>query len=686
LKNPILPPDAKQIPYELEKHGDVRIDEYYWMNERDSPDVLAYLEAENRYYEEMTAHTKPLQQKLFEEMKARIKEDDESVPYKYNNYWYYTRFEKGKNYPIYCRRKELMLAPEEILFDNNEMAAGHSYFNQAGYSISENNELAVFGIDTVSRRQYTLQFKNLKTGVLYPESIKNTTGSAVWAGDNKTLFYTRKDPQTLRSSQIFKHVLGTDSSEDILVFEEEDETFDVGVFKTKSRDYIFIGSSSTLTTEYLYTEAKGPEFKFKVLQKRTRGLEYSVSHFGEDFYLVTNKDNATNFKLMKTPVYQTAKENWVDVIPHREDTLLEDVEIFEDFLVIEERNDGLNKINIKRWDNTEDYYLPFENETYTAYTGINPDFDTYFLRYSFNSLDTPPSVISFNMVTKEKEVLKEIEVLGGKFDKENYESKRIWAKAKDGVNIPISLVYKKGIQLDGANPVLQYAYGSYGITTDPSFSTSRLSLLDAGFIFAIAHIRGEEYMGRHWYEDGKLLRKMNTFTDFIACSEHLSEAGYTSSKNLYAYGGSAGGLLIGAVINLAPQLYHGVIAAVPFVDVVTTMLDDSIPLTTSEYDEWGNPNDKEYYEYMKSYSPYDQVKVQEYPNILVTTGYHDSQVQYWEPAKWIARLRDKNTADTKIYFNTNMDAGHGGASGRFEALKETAQDYAFLIDLAGKTK
>mgnify|MGYP003629694004 FL=1 len=686
MKNPILPPDAKQIPFELEKHGDVRIDEYYWMNERDSPDVLAYLEAENRYYEEMTAHTKPLQQKLFEEMKARIKEDDESVPYKYNGYWYYTRFEKGKNYPIYCRRKELVLAPEEILFDNNEMAAGHSYFNQAGYSISENNELAVFGIDTVSRRQYTLQFKNLKTGALYPESIKNTTGSAVWAGDNKTLFYTRKDPQTLRSSQIFKHVLGTDSSEDILVFEEEDETFDVGVFKTKSRDYIFIGSSSTLTTEYLYTEAKGPEFEFKVLQKRTRGLEYSVSHFGEDFYLVTNKDNAINFKLMKTPVSQTAKENWVDVIPHREDTLLEDVEIFEDFLVVEERNDGLNKINIKRWDNTEDYYLPFENETYTAYTGINPDFDTHFLRYSFNSLDTPPSVISFNMVTKEKEVLKEIEVLGGKFDKENYESKRIWAKAKDGVNIPISLVYKKGIQLDGANPVLQYAYGSYGITTDPSFSTSRLSLLDAGFIFAIAHIRGEEYMGRHWYEDGKLLRKMNTFTDFIACSEHLIEAGYTSSKNLYAYGGSAGGLLIGAVINLAPQLYHGVIAAVPFVDVVTTMLDDSIPLTTSEYDEWGNPNDKEYYEYMKSYSPYDQVKVQEYPNILVTTGYHDSQVQYWEPAKWVARLRDKNTADTKIYFNTNMDAGHGGASGRFEALKETAQDYAFLIDLAGKTK
>lgn len=686
LNASVLPPDAKQIPHELEKHGDIRIDEYYWMNERDHPDVIAYLEAENAYYEQMTAHTKPLQQQLFEEMKARIKEDDSSVPYKYNGYWYYTRFETGKNYPLYCRKKEAMSAPEEVMFDNNVMAEGHSYFKQAGYSVSENNEIAVFGIDTVSRRQYVLQFKNLLTGEVYDTKIENTTGRAIWAGDNKTIFYTRKDPQTLRSSQIYKHVLGTSPDTDVLVFEEEDETFDVGVFKTKSRDYIFIGSSSTLTTEYRFAEAKGPDFEFKILQERTRGLEYSVSHFKEHFYLVTNKDEATNFKLMKTPVGQTSKEHWVDVIAHREDTLLEDVEIFEDFLVVEERNEGLNKINIKRWDGTADYYLPFDSETYTAYIGINPDFDTQYLRYGFNSLDTPPSVIAFNMITKEKEILKEVEVLGGTFDKNNYESKRLWATADDGVKVPISIVYKKGITLDGSHPLLQYAYGSYGITSDPSFSTSRLSLLDHGFVFAIAHIRGSEYLGRNWYEEGKLLKKRNTFTDFIACSKYLISEGYTNAGNLYAYGGSAGGLLMGAILNMAPELYNGVIAAVPFVDVVTTMLDDSIPLTTSEYDEWGNPNEKEYYEYMKSYSPYDQVKVQNYPNILVTTGYHDSQVQYWEPAKWVARLRDKNIADTKIYFETNMDAGHGGASGRFEALKETAKDYAFLIDLAGKAK
>ena len=686
MKQTPVPPVAKKIKHNLEKHGDVRTDEYYWMKERDHPDVIAYLESENAYYEAMTAHTKPLQQQLFEEMKARIKEDDESVPFKYNGYWYYTRYEKGKNYPIYCRRKETMLAAEEVMFDNNEMAEGHSYFKQAGYSISENNELAVYGIDTVSRRQYDLQFKNLNTGELYPEKIENTTGRAIWSGDNKTIFYTRKDPQTLRSSAIYRHELGTPVSDDVLVFEELDETFDVGVFKSKSREYIFIGSSSTLTTEYQFTEAKGPDFDFKMLQERTRGLEYSVSHYEDYFYLVTNADEATNFKLVKTPVNQTEKKNWIDVIPHRADTLLEDIEIFEDFLVVEERNAGLNKINIKRWSGAKEYYLDFESETYTAYLGINPDFNTHELRYAFNALDTPPSVISFNMVTGEKEVLKEVEVLGGNFDKENYESKRLWATAEDGVKIPLSMVYRKGISLDGSNPLLQYAYGSYGITSDPSFSSSRLSLLDAGFIFVIAHIRGSEYLGRSWYEAGKLLKKRNTFTDFIACSQFLIDEGYTSAQNLFAYGGSAGGLLMGAVINMAPQLYKGIIAAVPFVDVVTTMLDDSIPLTTSEYDEWGNPNDKIYYDYMKSYSPYDQVRVQDYPNILVTTGYHDSQVQYWEPAKWVARLRENNTADTQIFFETNMDAGHGGASGRFEALKETAKDYAFLMDLAGKSK
>lgn len=679
-----MPPDAEKIPKKLEKHGDIRVDDYYWMNERDTPRVMDYLEGENAYYEAMTAHIKPLQEKLFTEMKARIKEDDASVPYKYNGYWYYVRFEKGQNYPLYCRKAETMDAPEEVMFNNNTMAEGHPYFDQAGYSISENTELAVFGIDTVSRRQYIIQVKNLKTGEVYPEKIENTTGDAVWANDNKTLFYTRKDPQTLRSSQIFKHVLGTDPSSDELVFEEEDETFSVFITKTKSKEYLIMGSGSTLTSEARYASANGPDFDFKIFQPRERGLEYDVSHYGDFFYLVTNKDKATNFKLMKTPVTATTQENWQEVIPHRAEVLLEDIEIFKDFLVVDERSEGLNKINIKRWDDTVDYYIPFDNETYNVYTSINPDFDTQKLRYSYNSLNTPPSVVEFDMKTKEKTVLKEAEVLGDNFDKDNYETKRVWATAADGVKIPISLIYKKGMERDGNNAMLQYAYGSYGYTTDPSFSSSRLSLLDRGFIFAIAHVRGGEYMGRNWYEDGKLFKKKNTFTDFIACSKYLIDQRYTSTSHLYAYGGSAGGLLMGAVANMAPQLYNGIIAAVPFVDVITTMLDDTIPLTTSEYDEWGNPNEKSYYDYMLSYSPYDQVKKQEYPNLLVTTGYHDSQVQYWEPAKWVAKLRDLNQGDHLILFHTNMDAGHGGSSGRFEALKETARDYAFLIDLEGK--
>ncbi|MAZ29037.1 MAG: oligopeptidase B [Cytophagaceae bacterium] len=686
LKTTIAPPVAKKIPKKLEMHGDIRTDDYFWMNERDSPAVIDYLNKENAYYDALTAHTKPLQQKLFEEMKARIKEDDASVPYKHNGYWYYTRFETGKNYPLYCRKKETLEAPEEVMFDNNAMAEGHSYFNQAGYSVSTDNGLAVFGIDTVSRRKYVLQFKDLKTGEVYPEKIKNTTGRAVWANDNKTIFYTRKDEQTLRSSQIFMHVLGEDPHNDTLVYQEDDETFSIGVFKTKSRDFIMIASSSTLTSEYRFASAKGPRFEFKVVQPRERGLEYSVSQFEDHFYILTNKDEATNFKLMKTPVSLPAKENWEEVIPHRGDVLIEDVEIFKDYLVIDERSNGLNKINIKRWDGTVDYYLPFASETYTAYIGINPEFDTDKLRFSYNAMDTPPSVIEFDMKTREEVVLKEAEVLGGDFDKQNYESRRIWATAGDGVKVPISLVYKKGLVLDGANPVLQYAYGSYGHTTDPSFSTSRLSLLNRGFIFAIAHVRGGEYMGRQWYEDGKLFKKKNTFTDFITCSKHLIALGYTSPQHLYAYGGSAGGLLMGAVINMAPQLYNGVIAAVPFVDVVTTMLDDSIPLTTSEYDEWGNPNEKDYYEYMKSYSPYDQVMDTAFPNVLVTTGYHDSQVQYWEPAKWVAKMREHNTGNARIFFHINMDAGHGGASGRFEALREVAEDYAFIIDLEGKAE
>jgi oligopeptidase B len=682
----VFPPKAAIKPHKLEKHGDVRTDNYYWLNDRENPEVIEYLNKENEYYEKMTAHTKKFREDLFEEMKGRIKEDDSSVPYFYNGYYYITRYEKGKDYPIYSRKKGSLSAKEEIMFDCNEMAKGHSYFNLGGLNVSEDNKWVAFGVDTVSRRKYTIQVKNLETNEILPLKIENTTGGSTWAGDNKTLFYTRKDEVTLRSDKIYKHKLGTSAEDDKLVYFEEDDTFGTYVYKEKSKKYLVIGSHSTLTTEYRILDAKKPDGEFKIFQPRVRGMEYGISHYGDKFYVVTNKDKASNFKLMVTPEGKTGMDNWKDLIPHRRDVLLEDIDIFKNYLVISERSNGLNKIRIRPWDGSDEYYLPFDSETYTAGTSVNPDFDTDVLRYSYQSLATPSSVIDFNMKTREKTVLKEQEVLGGKFNKNNYEEKRVWATAQDGTKVPISMVYRKGIKRDGTNPLLLYAYGSYGHSMDDGFSSVRLSLLDRGFIYAIAHIRGGEDLGREWYENGKLLKKKNTFTDFIDCSKYLIEQKYTSPKHLYAEGGSAGGLLMGAIINMAPQLYNGVIAQVPFVDVVTTMLDDSIPLTTGEYDEWGNPNDKEYYEYMKSYSPYDNVKAQDYPNLLVTTGLHDSQVQYWEPAKWVARLRAVKTDNNLLFLDTNMEAGHGGASGRFEALKEVAKEYSFLLDLEGIKK
>ncbi|WP_159779555.1 S9 family peptidase [Flavobacterium sp. 9AF] len=681
MKAEIQPPVAKIVPHTLEKHGDVRTDNYFWLNQREDKEVIDYLNKENEYYEKMTAHTKSFQDDLFKEMKARIKEDDSSVPYFYNGYYYITRYETGKDYPIYSRKKGSLDAKEEIMFDCNEMAKGKSYFNLNGISVSEDNKWVSFGVDLVSRRQYTLQIKNLETGEILPEKIENTTGSSTWSSDNKTFFYTKKDPKTLRSDKIYKHIIQTEVKNDPLVYHEKDDTFYSFVYKEKSKKYIVIGSTSTLTSEFQFLEANNPNGKFKMFQKRTRGLEYSISHFGNDFYVVTNKDKATNFKLMKTSENTTSMENWVEVIPHREDVLLEGIDIFKDYLVVEERSNGLNKIQIRPWKGEGAYYLPFESETYTAYTTTNPDFDTDILRFAYQSMLTPSSVIDFNMKTKEKKVLKEQEVLGGKFDKNNYVEERIWATATDGTKVPISMVYRKGMKKDGSNPFLLYAYGSYGASMDPYFSTTRLSLLDRGFIYAIAHIRGGEDLGRRWYEDGKLLKKKNTFTDFIDCSKYVIAQKYTSSKHLYAEGGSAGGLLMGAIVNMAPELYNGVIAQVPFVDVVTTMLDDTIPLTTGEYDEWGNPNEKAYYDYMKSYSPYDNVMAQAYPNMYVSTGLHDSQVQYWEPAKWVAKLRATKTDKNLLFLDTNMDAGHGGASGRFEALKETAKEFTFLLDL-----
>ncbi|MFE3847677.1 S9 family peptidase [Flavobacterium sp. LB3P45] len=677
----ILPPVAKIIPKTLENLGHSRTDNYFWMNDRENPEVIDYLNKENEYYHKMTAHTKDFQKELFEEMKSRIKEDDESVPYLYNGYYYITRFEKGKDYPIYSRKKESLTAKEEIMFDCNEMAKGQSYFQLGGLSVSPDNKLAIFSFDTVGRRIYTIQVKSLETNEILEDKIEKVTGTAVWANDNKTIFYSSQDEVTLRSDKIFKHKLGTQSSEDVLVYLEKDDTYNVEIAKSKSRKYLAIESGSTLTTEYRILNADNPDGKFEIFQKRIRGVEYSINHYKDSFYIMTNADDAENFKLMKTLETATTKENWKEVIAHREDVLLEDIEIFADYLVVEERSNGLNKIRIMPWSGEGEYYLPFESETYTAYTSTNVDFDTEILRYGYQSMTTPSSVIDFNMRSKAKDVKKEHQVLGGKFDKNNYIEERVWATAKDGIKIPISLVYQKEVKKNGKNPLLQYAYGSYGHSMDATFSSTRLSLLDRGFIYAIAHIRGGEDLGRQWYEDGKLLKKKNTFTDFIDCSTFLIEQKYTSPEHLYAEGGSAGGLLMGVVANMAPELFNGIIAQVAFVDVVTTMLDDSIPLTTGEYDEWGNPNKKKYYNYMLSYSPYDNIKQQNYPNMYVSTGLHDSQVQYWEPAKWVAKLRTIKTNDTVLYLDTNMEAGHGGASGRFEALKELAKEFSFLLDL-----
>ncbi|KIA84019.1 S9 family peptidase [Flavobacterium sp. AED] len=677
----IQPPVAKIIPEKLEKFDDVRIDNYFWLNDRENPEVIDYLNKENEYYHKMTDHTKGFQKELFEEMKTRIKEDDESVPYLYNGYYYITRFETGKDYPIYSRKKESLSAKEEIMFDCNELAKGQSYFQLGGLSISPDNKLAVFSTDTIGRRIYNIQVKSLETNEILEDKIEKVTGTAVWANDNHTIFYSSQDEVTLRSDKVFKHKLGSKQADDVLVYFEKDDTYNVEVAKSKSRKYLAIESGSTLTTEYRILNADTPDGKFEIFQKRIRGVEYSINHYKDSFYILTNKDKAENFKLMKTLETATSHENWIEVIAHREDVLLEDIEIFANYLVVEERSNGLNKIRIMPWGGEGEYYLPFESETYTAYSTTNVDFETEILRYGYQSMTTPSSIIDFNMRTQAKEIKKEQQVLGGKFDKNNYKEERVWAAAKDGTKIPISMVYRKELKKDGNNPLLQYAYGSYGHSMDATFSSTRLTLLDRGFIFAIAHIRGGEDLGRQWYEDGKLLKKKNTFTDFIDCSKFLIDQKYTSPEHLYAEGGSAGGLLMGVVVNLAPELYHGIIAQVPFVDVITTMLDDSIPLTTGEYDEWGNPNKKKYYQYMLSYSPYDNVKKQNYPNMYVSTGLHDSQVQYWEPAKWVAKLRDMKTDKNVLYLDTNMDAGHGGASGRFEALKELAKEFSFLLDL-----
>jgi len=682
-------PIAKKIPEALTIHNDTRTDNYFWMRLSDeqknadtsdaqTQDVLDYLNAENDYLEKTMGHTEKLQKTIYDEMVGRIKKDDQSVPVKDNGYSYYSRFEEGGDYRLYCRKK-MGSDKEEIMLNGPQMAEGYAYFGFGSRSVSPDNKLLTYGIDTVSRRRYTIYFKNLESGELLPEKLENTTGGTTWANDNKTVFYTTKDPETLRSNKIYKHLLGTSQSEDVLVYEEKDETFSCGIYKSKSKKYLFIWNSQTLSTEFHYLDANDPDGDWAVIQPREKDLEYDVSHYGDHFYIRTNLD-AENFRLVKTSVEATTKENWTDVIPHSEDRFLEGVDLFENYLVVSERVNGLMALRVKPWKGDE-HYIEFNDPAYVAYTTSNVDFDTNVLRYGYTSLTTPNSTFEYNMATKEQVLLKQEEVLDPEFSTSNYTSERVYATATDGTKIPISLVHKKGVEKNVNTPLLLYSYGSYGSSSEPYFSSSRLSLLDRGFVYAIAHIRGGQEMGRYWYEDGKLLKKKNTFTDFINAGEFLVQEGYTSSDHLYAYGGSAGGLLMGAIANMKPELWNGIIAAVPFVDVVSTMLDETIPLTTFEFDEWGNPKIEEYYHYMKSYSPYDNVEAKEYPNILITTGYWDSQVQYWEPAKWIAKLRELKTDDNLLLMDCDMDVGHGGASGRFERYKREALIYSFMLDL-----
>lgn len=670
-------------------HGDIRNDEYYWMGDffREGPDsdqVVEYLNAENAYTDAMMAGTARFQESLFAEMKARIKEKDESVPVYSNGYWYYTRSEEGEQYFKYCRKQGTLDAPEEILLDVDQLAEGHAYYSAAGFNVSPDNKLLVYGVDTVSRRQYTLHIKNLETGEHLPDQIYPTSGNSEWGNDNRTLFYTATNPKTLLSEKIKRHTLGTDPKKDVTVYAEKDKSNYIGVGKTRSEKYILIASSATMSSEYLILDADQPEGKFEVFQPRIKDVLYDVDHQGDRFLIVTNMD-ALNFRLMETPVGQTGVEHWQEVIPNRADVLLEGIDVFKSYLVVTERKNGLLQLRIRNIQTQTEHYVDFGEPAYAAYAGSNPEYDSTRLRYVYTSLTTPSSVYDYDMESREKVLKKRQEVVGG-YDPEAYVTERLYAPARDGVQVPVSIVYKKGTPKRADTPLLLYAYGSYGNSMDAAFSSTRLSLLDRGFIYALAHIRGGQEMGRHWYEDGKMFRKKNTFNDFIDCAEFLIREQYTSPAHLYAEGGSAGGLLMGAISNMRPELWRGIIADVPFVDVVTTMLDESIPLTTNEFDEWGNPMERDAYDYMKSYSPYDNVERKDYPNMLVTTGLHDSQVQYFEPAKWVARLRTHKTDNNVLLLKTNMEAGHGGASGRFDYLKEIALQFAFMFALEGITE
>ena len=675
------PPKATPIPKQLEKFGQTRVDNYYWLKERTDPKVIAYLDAENAYTDAMMAHTKARQKSLYDEIVGRIKQADSTAPVFDNGYYYYTRFETGKQYPTLVRKKGSLESAEEILLDENALAQGHDYFSLGASQVSPNNRLLAYGVDTGGRLFYTIRVKDLSTGKLLDDAIADVTGNLAWANDSQTLFYTKQDPNTLRAYRVYRHRLGSPTSDDRLVYEEADETFSCWIARTKSDRYLMIGSRQTLSTEYRFLDADKPDGEFQVIQPRRPRLEYSADHLDGHFYIRTNRD-AKNFKLVRAPVQSPGLDHWEEVVPHRADVFLERFELFRDFLVVEERRDGLIRLRIRPWSGAGEHQVDFGEPAYLAHIGPNHELDSDKLRFVYTSLTTPQSSYDYDMHTKSKTLVKREEVLGG-FDPANYVTERLHATAKDGVKVPISIVYRKGFAKDGSRPLLLYGYGSYGASMDASFQTERLSLLDRGFAYAIAHIRGGQELGREWYESGKLLKKKNTFTDFIACAEHLIREKYTRPDRLFAQGGSAGGLLMGAVINLRPDLFNGVVAQVPFVDVVTTMLDPTIPLTTSEYDEWGNPGDRTYFDYILSYSPYDNVEAKKYPNILVTTSLQDSQVQYWEPAKWVAKLRATKTDTNCLLLRTYKEGSHGGVSGRYRRYEQTAFIYAFLLDLAG---
>ena len=696
------PPNATKKTHEMTIHGDTRVDDYYWMRLTDeqksatvkdshTQEVLDYINAENAYTQKRLKHTEKFQNDLFDEIVGRIKKDDESVPYLDNGYYYYTRYEKGKEYAIHCRKKGSLDGDEEVIMDENELAEGFDYFAIGSMSVSPDNQWLAFGVDTLSRRFYEINFKNLNTGDILQQTIENTTGGVAWANDNETVFYTSKNKVTLLSEKIYRHKVGSDYKNDALVYTEDDESYYIGVSRSKSGEYIIIYNSSTLVSDYHILRADNPEGDFKNFSPRGAAHEYGIDHYKDKFYIITNWE-AKNNRLMETSDDATDMGNWKEVIAHRNDVHLLGLEIFNNHLVISERKDGLRGLRVMNQKTGSDEYINFGEQTYTARISVNEEFNTNILRYGYTSMVTPSSTYDYNMDTGEITLMKQQEVVGG-YDQSLYRSERHYAPGRDGQPVPISLVYKKDLKNDptfnnqGApdNPqnLLLYAYGSYGSTRDPYFSSTRLSLLDRGFIYAIAHVRGSQIYGRQSYDDGKMLNKKNTFTDFIDAGKYLVKEGLTDSNHLFAEGGSAGGLLIGAVVNMAPELWKGTIAAVPFVDVVTTMLDASIPLTSNEWDEWGNPEEKKYYDYMLSYSPYDQVEDQIYPNILVTSGFFDSQVQYWEPLKWMAKLRDHWQGENNLYLHMNMDAGHGGKSGRFRRYREVALEYAFLFDLAG---